>query len=102
MEHSCENGLLIYLANLLVRVKLISSQKIMFLKILNRINALTLRIYCRVWSIYLFKMIVKIDFCIVYNWRLSYLPTPPLGQDMNQGQFFKRSLTGLNSEFSFF
>ena len=31
----------------------------------------------------------------------SYLPTPPLGQDMTQGQFFKRSLTGLNSEFSF-
>ena len=28
--------------------------------------------------------------------------TPPLGQDMTQGQFFKRSLTGLNSEFSFF
>ena len=34
---------------------------------------------------------------------LSYpiYPTPPLGQDMTQGQFFKRSLTGLNSEFSF-
>ena len=28
-------------------------------------------------------------------------PTPPLGQDMTQGQLFKRSLTGLNSEFSF-
>ena len=28
-------------------------------------------------------------------------PTPPLGQDMTQGQFFKRSLTCLNSEFSF-
>ena len=28
-------------------------------------------------------------------------PTPPLGQDMTQGQFFKRSVTGLNSEFSF-
>ena len=28
-------------------------------------------------------------------------PTPPLGEDMTQGQFFKRSLTGLNSEFSF-
>ena len=32
---------------------------------------------------------------------LSYLPTPPLGQDMTQSPFFKRSLTGLNSEFSF-
>ena len=32
---------------------------------------------------------------------LSYLPTPPPGQDRTQGQFFKRSLTGLNSEFSF-
>ena len=28
-------------------------------------------------------------------------PTPPLGQDMTQGQFSKRSLVGLNSEFSF-
>ena len=28
-------------------------------------------------------------------------PTPPLGQDMTQGQFFKRSLAVLNSEFSF-
>ena len=32
---------------------------------------------------------------------LSYLPTPLLEQDRTQGQFFKRSLTGLNSEFSF-
>ena len=32
---------------------------------------------------------------------LSYLPTPPLRQDMAQGQLFKQSLTGLNSEFSF-
>ena len=28
-------------------------------------------------------------------------PTPPIGQDMTQGQFFKWSLIGLNSEFSF-
>ena len=26
-------------------------------------------------------------------------PTPPLGQDMTQSHFFKRSLTGLKSEF---
>ena len=32
---------------------------------------------------------------------ISYLPTTPLGQYMTQGQFFKRSLTGLNSEYSF-
>ena len=32
---------------------------------------------------------------------LSIYPTPLLGQDMTQGQFFKWSLTGLNSEFSF-
>ena len=29
----------------------------------------------------------------------SIYPTPPLGQDMTQGQFFKRSLAGLNSVF---
>ena len=28
-------------------------------------------------------------------------PIPPLGQDMTQDQFFKRSLADLNSEFSF-
>ena len=28
-------------------------------------------------------------------------PTPPLGEDMTQGQFFKWSLADLNSEFSF-
>ena len=28
-------------------------------------------------------------------------PTPPLGQDMTRGHFFKWGLTGLNSEFSF-
>ena len=32
--------------------------------------------------------------------RNHIYPTPPLGQDMTQGQFFMRSLTGLNSEFS--
>ena len=37
----------------------------------------------------------------IYKWFYIYLPTPPLEQDMTQGQFFKRSLTGLNSEFSF-
>ena len=31
----------------------------------------------------------------------TYLPTLPLGQDMTQGQYFWRSLTGLNSEFFF-
>ena len=30
-----------------------------------------------------------------------YLPTPMNEQDVRQGQSFKRSLTGLNSEFSF-
>ena len=30
-----------------------------------------------------------------------HLPTPSHGQDVTQGQFFRRSLKGLNSEFSF-
>ena len=37
----------------------------------------------------------------IHDSKLPYLPTPPLRQDMTQGQLFKRSLTGLNSEFSF-
>ena len=37
------------------------------------------------------------------NQRVYHIyPTPPLGQDMTQDQFFKRSLTRFNSEFSFF
>ena len=44
--------------------------------------------------------------CIPFSFSLLALgdpiyPTPPLGQDMTQGQIFKRSLTGSNSEFSF-
>ena len=44
---------------------------------------------------------LSLYFFIPFFFWLSYLPTPPLGQDMTQGQFFKRSLTGFNSEFSF-
>ena len=51
------------------------------------------------WSLFLrYKSLSSTNYIKV---RLPYLPTPPLGQDMTQGQFFKRSLTGLNSEFSF-
>ena len=46
-------------------------------------------------------MPVQIELCVIIQLILSYLPTPPLGKDMTQGQFFKRSLTGLNSEFFF-
>ena len=42
---------------------------------------------------------MKIRFFFFFS--ISYLPTPPLEQDMTQGQFFKRSLASLNSEFSF-
>ena len=43
---------------------------------------------------------------LVFIWFLFFLtypvyPTPLLGQDLTQGQFFKQSLTGLNSVFSF-
>ena len=37
----------------------------------------------------------------IYIYIYDIYPTAPLRQDMTQGQFFKRSLTGLNSEFSF-
>ena len=32
-------------------------------------------------------------------WKPTEGTTPPLGQDMTQGQIFKQSLTGLNSSF---
>ena len=47
------------------------------------------------------KLVILLDNEIITFFHKPYLPTPPLGQDMTQGQFFKRSLTGLNSEFSF-
>ena len=37
----------------------------------------------------------------LYIYIYIYIPTPSLGQDMTQGQCFKQSLTGLNSEFTF-
>ena len=44
----------------------------------------------------------ELQSCYYIHIQTNYIyPTPPLGQDMTQGQFFKRSLTGLNSEFSF-
>ena len=45
---------------------------------------------------------IYIYICVcVCVYLVHIYPTPPLGQDMTQGQYFKRSLTGLNSEFSF-
>ena len=44
--------------------------------------------------------IVVSEFVIQSRYYHIY-PTPPLGQDMTQGQFFKWSLTGLNSAISF-
>ena len=51
--------------------------------------------------IYIFSNIFPNIKIYIHIEPLSYLPTPPLGQDMTQGQFFKQSLTGLISEFSF-
>ena len=53
---------------------------------------------CKLMKSDLFKMLPAI-----FSWtnNISYLPTPPLGQDMTQGQFLCGVLTGLNSEFSF-
>ena len=42
-----------------------------------------------------------VGFGLVWFYCISYLPTPAIGQDMTQGQFLKRGLTGFNSEFSF-
>ena len=44
---------------------------------------------------------IEIYIIDLFFYFIHILPTPPHGQDMTQGQFFKRSLTGFNSEFSF-
>ena len=54
-------------------------------------------------------MQLKPEFLILHNESnrfiilcfISYLPTPPLVQDVTQGQFLSGVLTGLNSEFFF-
>ena len=52
--------------------------------------------------IYIYTLSYFLGFFVRWHINLySYLPTPPLGQDMTQSQFYKWSLTGLNSEFSF-
>ena len=61
---------------------------------------------CVLVLVFMFRWLIYLSRTIhMYFKRYIYLfhiyPTPPLGQDMTQGQFFKRSLTGLNSEFSF-
>ena len=33
--------------------------------------------------------------------EISYLPNPPIGQDMTEGHFLSGVFTGLNSEFYF-
>ena len=50
--------------------------------------------------IYRFSRSLSLSFSRLLS-LYPYLPTPPLWLDMTQGQFFKRSLTGFNSEFSF-
>ena len=51
---------------------------------------------------YLSSKVSSLPDCILEIHQLwSYLTTPPLGQDATQGQYFKWSLTGLNSEFFF-
>ena len=55
------------------------------------------------WAVLQSALIImsyRLELTAIFLIYLSYLPTPPLGQDMTQGQLvFKRSLTGLNSEF---
>ena len=56
------------------------------------------------WFIYISLSIFLSLSLYIYIYIYIYIhiyPTPPLGQDMTQGEFLKRGLTGLNSEFSF-
>ena len=52
------------------------------------------------------KMYLRVNLAVLTDWKIMSIdsinhiyPTPPHEQDMTQGQFFKRSLTGLSSEF---
>ena len=52
-------------------------------------------------NLFIYLSIPVYSYLSISIWSYHIYPTPPLGQDMTQGQFCKRSLTGLNSEFSF-
>ena len=57
--------------------------------------------YIYTWSLLSRFSDVASFFSVITNGERYYLPTPPLGQDMTQGQFLSGVYTGLNSEFSF-
>ena len=64
-------------------------------------NETILSIYLSIYLSICLSIYLSISFCFYLFIYLSrfvfsypYLPTPLLGQDMTQGQFFKQSLTG--------
>ena len=68
---------------------------------LNLTESLYLCLVIMDWHSQCFPIKMKGKYDAEYSRNIHIYPTPPLGQDMTQGQFFKQSLTGLNSEFSF-
>ena len=59
--------------------------------------------YCVFWytSVYLLVSSCISYICVCLCFQISIFTTTPLGQDYDTRSVFKRSLTGLNSEFSF-
>ena len=51
----------------------------------------------KTYTIKIDKNIKAFIYIYIYIYICIYLPTPLLGQDMTQGQFFKWSLTGFPS-----
>ena len=104
-----------YLASVYSRKKRVRTENLRFEKLVGlawgfviylMLNPVYTRVYIYIYIyIYNFRVIPKTQngtwFFFAKHSALSYLPTPLLGQNMTQGQFFKQSLTGLNSEFSF-
>ena len=49
--------------------------------------------------VYIYVCVCVCGFRMGRSFLEPIYPTPPLGQDITQGQFFKRGLAGLNSVF---
>ena len=89
---------------------LIASERIIEISIYSRVQTSEwdlMQMICTQLYSFKYSHLIPIIIWFLFNnshlfaHRYIYLPTPLLKQDVTQGQFIQRSLTGLNSEFYF-
>ena len=75
------------ISNLQVFFQVIFNYHEYFGQVIRRLSALFIYLSIYLFVQLQFSMSLSITLHIVFVILLSYLPTPPLGQDMTQGQF---------------